>query len=192
MLTFPAKIVYAKNPAHEQFMRSFDGKLLGRYHIAFLVVIEFAGGPELRRSIEDALGHPTYLPNEWFSARDLIVMFDLAIRAGVAAERIGTLVMPTFKRANPKVFEGTTIRDGFERFDQGYRDDTTYGGVSPGTLVEPTRAVVHRKGSPLPCDYFAGVVKGLLGVFSIQGTCREVECQWTGARACRFEATWEG
>ena len=88
------------------------------------------------------------------------------------------LTMPTYKRAYPDLFKGKTVRDGLVLFDQGYRTDTTYGGVSPASLLEPTRALIHRTGSPLPCEYFVGVIKGLLGLFSIEGTAREVQCQW--------------
>ena len=45
--------------AHEQFLRNSDGKLKGRYNLAFLVGIEFVGGHQLRRDIETALGNPT-------------------------------------------------------------------------------------------------------------------------------------
>jgi hypothetical protein len=190
--TLPAQITYAKNAAHNQFLHSFDGKLKGRYCIAFLVGIEFIGGPELRREIEGLLGNPKYPLDEWCSARDLIVMFDRAVRAGIAPERIGLLTMPAYKRSYPEVFEGKTLRDGLIIFDHGYRADTTYGGVSPGSLIEPTRAFIHRTGSPLPCDYFIGVIKGLFGIFSIEGEVREVQCQWDGAPACRFEARWPG
>ncbi len=140
--TFPTQIAYAKNAAHEQFLRNFDGKLKGRYNLAFLVGIEFVGGHQLRREIETALGNPTYRPDEWCSGRDLIVMFDLAVRAGVSPERIGMLTMPTYKRAYPDLFKGKTVRDGLVLFDQGYRTDTTYGGVSP--------ALIHRRDHRFP------------------------------------------
>jgi hypothetical protein len=192
METFPHQIVYAKNAAHQQFLESFNGQLKGRSNLAFLVVIEFIGGPQLRKDIEVALGYPTYQPDEWCSARDAIVMFDLAIRAGVPAERLGYRVMPTYKRQFPAVFEGKTVRDAFEILEQAYRANTTYGGVAPGALVEPTRALIYRQGSPLPCDYFVGVINGLLGLFSIRGTSREIECQWNGAPACCYEARWAG
>src|SRR5205807_6291833 len=169
MDTLPKQIVYAKNVAHQQFLDSFNGKLKGRSSIAALVVIEFIGGSRLRKDIEAELGNPTYQPEEWCSARDLIVMYDRALRAGVSAERLGYRVMPTFKRSVPAFFEGKTARDAFQILEQAYRENTTYGGVAPGAHVEPTRALVYRKGSPLPCDYFVGVINGLLGIFSVRG-----------------------
>ena len=192
METLTNQIVYAKNAAHQQFLHSFNGQLKGRSNLAFLVVIEFVGGAQLRKDIEVALGYPTYQPDEWCSARDAIVMFDHAIRAGVPAERLGYRVMPTYKRQFPAVFKGKTVRDAFEILEQAYRANTTYGGVAPGVLVEPTRALIYRQGSPLPCDYFVGVINGLLGLFSIQGSTREIECQWNGAPACCYEAHWAG
>lgn len=190
MAILPTQITYAKNPAHNQFLHNFDGKLKGRYHLAFLVGIEFVGGQQLRRDIEALLGNPTYPLDEWCSARDLIIMFDGAMRAGVSPERIGLLTMPTYKRSNPDLFKGKTLRDGLAIFDYGYRTDTTYGGVSPASLIQPTRALIHRTGSPLPCDYFIGVIKGLFGVFSVEGMIQEIRCQWAGAPSCCFEARW--
>jgi len=190
MIKFPANVTYAKNAEHERFLRGFDGRVKGLYHIAYLVAIEFSGGAQLRSEIEVALEKPTYLPNEWYPAKDMIVMFDRAIRAGVSPERIGRQTMPTYKRTNPARFEGKSVRDGFELLEQAFRADTTYGGVSPGLLAEAGQAKVYRKGSPLPCDFFVGVIKGLLTVFSANGTVQEVECQWNGAPACCFEARW--
>jgi hypothetical protein len=136
------------------------------------------------------LGNPIYQPDEWCSARDAIVMFDQALRAGVAAERLGFRVMPTYKRTFPAVFEGKTVRDAFEILERAYNSNTSYGGVSPGAKVEPTRALVYRKGSPLPCEYFVGVINGLLSLFSIESTTREIACQWNGAPACCYETQW--
>jgi hypothetical protein len=190
METALGPIVYAKNAAHQQFLESFEGKLKGRSSIAALVVIEFIGGSKLRKDIEAELGNPAYQPDDWCSARDLIVIYDRALRAGVSAERLGYRVMPTFKRTFPKLFEGKTVRDAFRILEKAYRENTTYGGVAPGAHVETTRALVYRKGSPLPCDYFVGVINGLLGLFSVEGTTREIECQWNGAPACCYEAMW--
>jgi hypothetical protein len=192
METLPRQIVYAKNAAHQQFLDSFDGKLKGRSNLAFLVVIEFIGGSQLRKEIEAVLGNPIYQPDEWSSARDAIVIFDRALRAGVSAERLGYRVMPTFKRTFPAVFQGKTVHDAFGILEQAYRSNTTYGGVTPGALIEPKRVLIYRKGSPLPCDYFVGVINGLLGIFSIEAATREIACQWNGAGACCYEANWAG
>ncbi|HWZ42239.1 MAG TPA: hypothetical protein VNW97_02125 [Candidatus Saccharimonadales bacterium] len=190
MEMLPKRIVYAKNDAHQKFLDTFNGQLKGRTNLSFLVVIEFVGGEQLRKKIEAMLGNPTYLPDEWCSARDAIVMFDQALRAGVAAERLGHRVMPTYKNNFPAIFEGKTIRDAFEILERAYASNTTYGGVSPVAVVEPKRALVYRKGSPLPCDYFVGVINGLLKLFSIDSTTREIACQWNGAPACCYETTW--
>jgi len=190
VIAFPMNVVYAKNPEHEEFLRNFDGNVKGLYHIAYLVAIEFSGGAKLRGEIETALGKPTYLPNEWYPAKDMIVMFDRAIRAGISSERVGLQTMPTYKRANPEKFEGKSVREGFQLLEQAFRGDTTYGGVSPGLQAEAGQAKVYRKGSPLPCDFFVGVLKRLLTVFSAAGSVEEVECQWKGAPACCFQARW--
>ena len=191
METLTRQIVYAKNAAHQQFLSGFNGQLKGRSNLAFLVTIEFIGGAKLRKDIETELGNPTYQPDEWCSARDAIVMFDRAIRAGVPAERLGHGVMPAYKRVFPEHFQGkTTMRDAFGLLEQAYRANTTYGGVAPGTVVEPTRALVYRKGSPLPCEYFVGVIHGLLKLFSVKAVTREIACQWNGAPACCYEANW--
>ena len=190
METLPKQIIYAKNAAHQQFLDAFEGSLKGRSSIAALVVIEFIGGSKLRKDIEAELGNPTYQPNEWCSARDLILMYDRALRAGVSAERMGHRVMPTFMRSFPELFEGKTVRDAFYILEKAYRENTTYGGVAPGPHIEPTRALIYRKNSPLPCDYFVGVINGLLGIFSVKATTLEIECQWNGAQACCYEAKW--
>lgn len=190
MDTLPKQIVYAKNAAHQQFLERFTGKLKGRSTIAALVVIEFIGGSQLRKDIEAELGNPIYQPDEWCSARDLIVIYDRALRAGVSAERLGHRVMPTFRRSFPALFEKKTVSDAFGILERAYRENTTYGGVAPGAVLEPTRALIYRKGSPLPCEYFVGVIDGLLGMFSVKATTREIECQWEGAPACCYEAKW--
>ena len=117
-------------------------------------------------------------------------MYDGALRAGVSAERLGYRVMPTFMRSFLELFEGKTVRDAFHILEKAYRENATYGGVAPGPHIEPTRALVYRKNSPLPCDYFVGVINGLLGIFSVKAMTHEIECQWNGAPACCYEATW--
>lgn len=186
----PKQIVYAKNAAHQKFLDGFEGKMKGRSSIAALVVVEFIAGSKLRKEIEAELGNPTYQTNEWSSARDLILIYDRAIRAGVSAERLGHRVMPNFKRTFPELFRGKTVRDAFGILERAYRENTTYGGVSPAAQIEPTRALVYRKNSPLPCDYFVGVINGLLDIFSVKATTREIECQWNGVQACCYETVW--
>jgi hypothetical protein len=190
MVTLPQQIAYAKNAAHQRFLENFNGKLKGRGNIRFLVTIEFMGGAQLRKDIELALGNPTYQPEEWYSARDAIMMFDRAVRAGLPMERLGYRGMPFIKQASPALFQGKTVRDAFAILEDTYRDNTTYGGVKPGVLVEPTRALFYRQGSPFPCDYFAGLINGLLGLFSVEAKTREIACQWGGAPECCYEASW--
>jgi hypothetical protein len=183
-------VAYAKSPEQERFVQGFEGKLKGRYNLAFLVGVEYLGGKQLRSDIEKELGHPQYRPDEWSSARDMVIIFDRAVRAGVSVERVGELVFPAYKRANPTLFEGKTVVNGFELLERAYREDTTYGGVSPGHEVKPGLVRLFRKNSPLPCQYFAGVLKGVLHVFGVQGSVQEVACQWEGAPSCTFEARW--
>lgn len=183
-------IAYAKNRDHERFVQSFVGQLKGRYHLAFLVGTEFVGGKALREAIEEELGHPNYPLNEMAPARDVVVIFDRVVRAGVAVERIGELVMPTYKRANPKLFEGKSVHDGCALLEKAYREDTTYGGVSPTSEAGPGHVRLFRTNSPLPCQYFVGVIKGVLQVMGVQGSVEEVACQWEGAPSCGFQARW--
>ncbi len=190
MTTLSKQIVYAKNAAHQKFLEDFQGQMKGRSSIAALVVIEFVAGSKLRKEIEAELGNPAYQTHEWCSARDLIVIYDRAIRAGVSAERLGFRVMPNYKRTFPELFEGKTVRDAFGILEKAYRENTTYGGVAPAAQIEPARALVYRKNSPLPCGYFVGVINGLLDIFSVKATTREIECQWEGAPACCYETQW--
>lgn len=190
MATLSNQIVYAKNAAHQKFLEGFQGQMKGRSSIAALVVIEFVAGSKLRKEIEAELGNPTYQTHEWCSARDLIVIYDRAIRAGVSAERLGIRVMPNYKRTFPELFEGKTVRDAFGILEKAYRENTTYGGVAPAAQIEPSRALIYRKNSPLPCDYFVGVINGLLDLFSVKAATREIECQWEGAPACCYETQW--
>lgn len=189
MVSLPEKIAYARNAAHNQFLHNFDGKVKGRYQLAFLVGIGFVGGLQLRQDIETDLGNPIYALDEWYSGRDVILMFDRAVRRGLSPERIGLLSVPAYKRANPSVFEGKTIRQAFEFLDQGFRSETTYG-TCPAAILESTRALIQRTDAPIPCGYMVGLLKGLLDLFEVQGRVREIECQWDGAGACRFEAGW--
>jgi hypothetical protein len=59
----------------------------------------------------------------------MVIIFDRAVRAGVSVERVGELVFPAYKRANPTLFDGKTVLNGFELLERAYRDDTTYGGA---------------------------------------------------------------
>jgi hypothetical protein len=183
-------IAYAKNPAHERFIQNFDGKLKGRYVIGFLVGVEFLGGAPLRGRIEAELGNPHYAPDEWVAARDMVIIFDRAVRAGVAVERIGELVTPAYKRSHPEAFAGRTIHDAFDILEGAYRQDTTYGGVSPGIEKAPGLVRVHRLNSPIPCACFSGVIKGLLQTFGVLSSVHEIACQWEGAHSCCWEARW--
>jgi hypothetical protein len=186
-------VVYAKNAAQERFiLKQFSGQLKGRYVIAFLVGIEYLGGKQLRRAIELELGDPRYGLDAWVSGRDLIYIFDRAARAGVSMERMGEILVPAYKRANPEEFEGKTVHDGADILERAYRLATTYGGVSPAHEMSGNNIRVYRVNSPMPCLYFAGVIKGLLQTFSLLGTVREVTCQWEGAKSCCFEACWGG
>ncbi len=185
------KVAYAKSPMHERFLQGFEGKLRGRYPLAFLVGVEYLGGAALRQDIERELGNPHYGPDEWTDARHLVVMFDRAVRAGVSVERIGELVMPAYKRAHLKVFEGATIVDGFDILERAYRQDTTYGGVASARERAPGMVRVFRTNSPLPCQYFIGVLKGLFQCFDLIGSVHEIACQWEGASCCCFETHWD-
>ncbi len=183
-------IAYAKNPAHERFIQNFGGKLKGRYVIGFLVGVEYLGGAPLRKQIEAELGNPRYGPDEWVAVRDMAVIFDRAIRAGVSVERMGELVMPAYKRSHPQAFAGRTVQDAFDILERAYRQDTTYGGVSPGLEKAPGLVRVHRFNSPLPCPCFSGVIKGLFHTFGVLSSVHEIACQWEGANSCCWEARW--
>ncbi len=185
-----SKLAYAKNPEHQSFILGFEGQLKGRYNLLFLETIGVLGGAKLRADIERELGHPTYTPEGWAPVRDCIYMFDQACRAGVSVEQMGELVMPAYKLAKPEAFEGRSIVDAFEILEKGYRQDTSYGGVSPGLRAGRDHASVFRRNSVFPCSYFVGVIRGLLGIFRVQGSIAEVECQWKGAPSCRFDARW--
>jgi len=184
-------VVYAKNPAHELFLQGFTGQCRGRYHLAFLVGVEILAGPSLRAEIERQLGQPNYLPDSMYPGRDLAVIFDRAMRAGLAAERLGEMVIPAYKRSSPQVFEGKTIADAFEILERGYRTDTTYGGVSPAHELGLGRVRIFRAGHPTPCGVFVGVLHGLFRVFGLHGSTTEIACQWEGAQSCCFEAVWD-
>jgi hypothetical protein len=186
-------VFYAKNGEQERFiLHDFKGQLKGRYVIAFLVGIEYLGGKGLRRQIELELGDPHYALDGWVSGRDLVIIFDRAARAGVSMERMGEILVPAYKRANPEEFVGRTVQDGADILERAYRLATTYGGVSPAHEKSTHQLRVYRMNSPMPCLYFAGVIKGLLQTFSLLGTVRETSCQWEGAKSCCFEARWGG
>ena len=184
-------VAYAKNPDHERFIQGFTGQCRGRYHLAYLVGVEILSGPALRAEIERDLGQPRYLPDQMYPSRDLAVIFDRAVRAGLSAERLGELVIPTYKRVNPHAFEGRSVADGFEILERGWRTETTYGGVSPAHEVEPGRVKIFRVGQPTPCAFFVGVIHGLFKAFGVEGSAAETTCQWEGAQSCCFEARWE-
>jgi hypothetical protein len=185
-------VAYARSDEHLRFLQTFGGKLKGRYVIGFLVGVEYLGGASLRRDIERELGRPHYGPDEWVPVREMVVVFDRAMRAGVSVERIGELVMPAYKRAHPEAFAGRTVSDAFDILERAYRQDTSYGGVSPGLEKAPGLVRVHRFNSPLPCPCFSGVIKGLLQTFGVLSSVDEIACQWQGARSCCWEARWNG
>jgi hypothetical protein len=108
-----ARVAFAKNPEHERFVQGFAGRTRGRYALAYLVGVEILAGSDLRKSIEAELGNPVYLPAELCDGRDLAVICDRALRAGVSMTRLGELVIPSYKRANPKAFEGKTVTEAF-------------------------------------------------------------------------------
>jgi hypothetical protein len=185
-----ANIAFAKSPAQQRFIQTFDGKLKGRYVIGYLVGVEFLGSTPLRHQIEKDLGNPRYAPDEWVSVRDVAIIFDRAVRAGLSVERLGELVMPAYKRAYPKEFEGRSVYDAFEVLERAYRQDTSYGGISPALEKSAGLVRVHRINSPLPCDCFSGVIRGLFQCFGVVCTVTEISCQWMGGPSCCWEARW--
>jgi uncharacterized protein (TIGR02265 family) len=184
-------IAYARSPEHQRLIETFEGRLKGRYLLTYLAGVQFLGGTELRSQIEQDLGEPRYQLDEWYSAQDMILIFDRAVRAGLDPMRLGELVLPAYKRAHPDHFVDRTISDGFDILEKGYRLDTSYGGVTPGHEIAPGCVRLFRHDSPAPCDYFVGVLRGVLSVFGVEGTAHEVACQWQGAESCAFEVRWE-
>jgi hypothetical protein len=183
MRELPAKISYAKSSLQDRFIQQFDGQLKGRYLLAFLVGVQYMGGAPLRAAIEQELGNPHYGLDEWCSARDMVLVFDRAHRAGISMQRLGELVMPAYKRANPEALAGLDVAGGLALLERAYRESTTYGGVSPVHEVEHGRAVLYRTGSPLPCEYFVGAVTGTLHTFGAEGTWRRPSASGRGRRA---------
>ena len=185
------RISFAKNPAHEKHLRHYEGKVKGRYLRAFLAGAAFQGGPGVRAAIERELDDPDYMLDEWYPVQDMVLIFDRAARAGIDLARMGGLVLPAYQRAHPEQFEGKSVEQGFDVMEQGFREHTTYGGVSPAHEVQPGRVRLFRTNSPVPCHFFAGVIVGLFKVYGVEGTVEEVTCQWEGAESCCFEASWK-
>jgi hypothetical protein len=106
--------------------------------------------------------------------------------------RLGELVIPSYKRANPKAFEGKTVMEAFEILEKASREDSAYYGDQewPAPVIEPGRAVLCRPGRPTPCDTFVGTLLGLLKAFGTAGSARETGCRWEGQPYCTFEAVW--
>jgi predicted hydrocarbon binding protein len=185
-------IAYAKSPAHERFLRTFEGRTRGRYCLAYLVGLEVLGGTELRRRVEAELGNPRYQGDEWHPLQDMILIFDRAMRANVSLFRLGELVVPTYKRANPEPFEGKTVVDMFGILERGYRSESP--GTQIASEVDPANRVgrIYRVDAAAPCEYFRGVVSGALKTFGQHtGSAVETTCQWEGAARCAYEGRWE-
>lgn len=185
-------VAFAKSPAHERFVQSFEGQTKGRYVIAYLAGVGVLGGASLAESIKRELGNPVYLPDGMYPGRDLAVICDRAARAGFSLSRLGQLIMPSRQRANPEMFRDRTIQEAFEVLEQASRRDTTYyeNKSWPSPRIEPGHAVVYRPGRPTPCETFVGIVEGLLRIFGVSGTVRETACLWEGSSHCTFEARW--
>ena len=184
-------VAYAKNPEHNERLRSYEGGVKGRYMLAFLAGVSCLGGPELRAQIEDDLGNPEYRLDTWYPVQHMVLTFDRAARAGIELRRLGGLVLPAYKRAHPERFAGQTVEQAFDVLERGFREDTTYGGVSQAHETSPGRVRLFRTDSPVPCDFFCGVVEGLFSVFGMEGSVSEKECQWEGTDSCCFEAQWD-
>ena len=184
-------VAYAKSPEHNERLSHYEGGVKGRYLLAFLAGVGCLGGSELRAEVESDLGSPEYRLDTWYPVAHMVLIFDRAARAGIELRRLGGLVLPAYKRAHPERFEGQSVEQAFDVLERGFREDTTYGGVSQAHEITPGLVRLFRTDSPVPCDFFCGVVEGLFHVFGVAGTVSEVECQWEGAESCCFEAHWE-
>lgn len=187
-----ARVAFAKTAAHGRFVQGFEGRAKGRHVIAYLAGVGMLGGQDLVGSIKRDLGNPTYLPDAMYPGRDLAVICDRAARAGLSLRRLGEIILPSLRRANPEIFERKTIAEAFEVLEQASRRDTSYyeNETWPAPQLAPGRAVVFRPGRPTPCETFEGILLGLLKTFGVEGSVKETECLWKGSPYCAFEARW--
>ena len=150
-----------------------------------------AGVPH-RSSSEGELGNVEFVPDRMYSALNLSVICDRAVRAGLSMVRLGELCFPAFRRANRELFENTGVADGFALLERASRQDSEYYGGKqwPEPQVEPARAVMFRPGRPTACDAYVGIISGMLQSFGVECSVRETACLWQGAPFCTFEAVW--
>lgn len=130
-------------------------------------------------------------PDEMYPVSDWVRLVVCAAEGGVAPRRLGTLFFPKFKQTHPELFptRKLTYREGLSIIERAAREETNYGGA-PYTMTPqgPDRLHIVRTVNPLPCEFFAGVLAGTLDTLGYKGTVTETSCQWTGGRACEFDA----
>jgi hypothetical protein len=188
-----ATVAFAKTPAHERFVQGFEGQTKGRYAITYLAAVGVLGGTALVESIKRDLGNKVYLPEGMYPGRDVAVICDRALRAGLSMARLGEQIIPSRLRANPEMFAGMTIMEAFQVLEQASTNDTSYYQDKswPAPQIEPGHALVYRPGRPSPCETFVGILQGFFNAFRVRGSAREIACIWEGSPYCTFEARWD-
>lgn len=155
-----------------QFINSFEGKCKGQYHITYLASIRVLGGNDLRMEAQDKYGRPLYRIDEMYPTREASLMVLHAVEKGVSPERLNKNVAKTYEREQPDMFKGLTADNTIDIIMKGFSDETDY--VSSLTILERVtgRVVMERSNSPMPCDYFKGLIGAFFEIVKVPGKNR--------------------
>lgn len=179
------------NQRHKDFIENFQGESRGRYHITYLAIIRIVGGNDLRKLVQERYGRPVYKPEEMYPTREGAQMIIHAGEHGVPAERLGRMVPKTYERAQPEIFKDLTPEKAINLITMAYSEETSFG--STVTILEqgPGRAVIERVNSPMPCEFFSGVIEGIFEILDKPVEVKETRCQWKDdGPGCAYEITW--
>ena len=178
----------------KQFVKTFEGQCMGRYHILYLTLIGLIGGEELKKEVQAQFGRPDYSPTKLYPQKEASLMVMHAVERGVSAERLGGRVPQLFQRKHPELMEIKNKEEIVDKLLALWESETSYG-QKPIEIIGrgPNRALLARKINPMPCEFFKGAILGIFELFKVPCKCREIKCHWQDEKenACVYEVTWE-
>ncbi len=175
-----------------KFLENYEGTCKGRYHIAYLTILGIAGGAKMKIEAIEKYGRENYSPEKMYPIREAAQIIHHGMANGVPAERMGRMVAQSYKRSAPEVFDNLTHDRVIDLILLAYSSETDVGNMLTLERREPGRAIISRKNSAQPCDFFLGVIKGGFEIADLTAEVREIECQWkANDPKCLYEIIWK-
>jgi hypothetical protein len=177
-----------KSAAHRAYCMATPMRIRGRYLLMVATTIGIAGSEAASAEARAFLGPRD--PGDLYPLADCVSLIVLAQERGISPRRLGVMLVPKCKQALPHAFPKSPV--GLSKMTETLRavnaTETDYAPFAVEQL-DATHLRFTRTDNPFPCPFSEGFLEGMLRALGHKGAAREVECRWTGGRACVFEAS---